>query len=78
MGGIPHRSTADIPDDWRIEQLGTQAGMPCIWWRTPNGIVLKVGTISGYPKQWRELLLREGKTEEQADNIINGPVRDKS
>ena len=25
MGGIPHRSAADIPDDWRIEHLGTQA-----------------------------------------------------
>jgi hypothetical protein len=32
---------------------------------------MTVGLITGYASQWRELLLCNGKTPEQADAIIN-------
>lgn len=76
--GLPHIVADRVPDDWRIDHVGTQAGMPCICWRTPKGTTLTVGMITGYPKKWRALLLQEGKTEEQANAIINGAVEFKT
>lgn len=75
---FPHIAADRVPDDWRIEHVGTQCGMAAIWWKTAEGTKMTFGMITGYPKKWRELLLREGKSEEQADAIISGPVRFKA
>ncbi len=75
MGNIPHIKADLVPEDWHIQHVGSQAGLPHIWWQTPQGVRLTVGLIASYPKKWRELLLHEGKTQEQADAIIDGLAR---
>lgn len=75
MANVPYISPDRVPDDWRIERLGTVAGMAAIWWHTGAGPRMTHGWLSCYLKQWRELLLREGKTPEEAAAIITGPVR---
>ena len=72
---FPHINPEAVPDNWRIINVGTQAGLPVIWWSTPEGSKMTVGLITGYVSKWRELLLSNGKTPEQADAIINGPVK---
>ena len=72
---LPHINPVAVPDNWRIINVGTQAGFPVIWWSTPEGWKMTVGLITGYVSQSRELLLSNGKTPQQGDAIINGPIK---
>ncbi len=72
---LVHINPDAAPDNWRIINVGTQAGSPVIWWSTPEGSKMTVGLIIGYAGQWRKLLLCNGKTLKQADAIINGPIQ---